>query len=114
MKDSWIETMYDYLVKEPKARERANKNRAIGNLIGKKYGKPVYNMPTGNPNLTQFSHFDFDVNITKEVIADLVGEVLTADRAWRKVLEANPELRGNDYNEKEKLELEAQLKLGYR
>lgn len=82
-----------YLKTEPRARERANKNRAIGNLLLEKYH-------TG-----QFS---------KEVMSNLVGEVLSLDRKWRKILEENPDLRGTDYKDKDRLEQEKQLELGYQ
>lgn len=81
-----------YLKQEPRARERKNKNRAIGNLLSKKY------------------RFDF---LPKQMVADMVGEVLSLDRKWRKILEENPNLRGEDYDEKVILEQEAQIKLGY-
>ncbi len=46
-------------------------------------------------------------------MADIVGEILSLDRKWRKILEENPELRGQDYGEKEILEVEKQRELGY-
>jgi hypothetical protein len=84
--------LLDYLKKEPKARERKNKNRAIGNVILEKYHTGQY---------------------SKEVMADIVGEVLTLDRQWRKILEENPDLRGADYDEKTILEQKKMLELGY-
>lgn len=54
-----------YLKSEPRARERRFKNRAIGNIVCKKYpylfGEPLH----------------------RAVIADMIGEVLTLDRKWR-------------------------------
>lgn len=35
------------------------------------------------------------------------------DRAWRKALQENPELRGSDYSDKEVLEQSKELELGY-
>ena len=81
----------DYLKAQPKSRERKNKNRAIGNMIQMKYL----------------------VDIEKAKLADIVGEVLTLDRAWRKALEENPDLRGSDYKEKEILSQQKQIDLGY-
>lgn len=85
-------TLEKYLEAEPRARERANKNRAIGNVIIRKYA----------------------LEMDKDVMADIVGEILTADRAWRQILEQQPDLRGSDYNDKDLLEKEAQLNLGYK
>lgn len=88
-------TLYEkikyYLEGEPKARERSNKNRAIGNLISKQYG----------------------LEIDKAKMSDMVGEILSADRAWRKVLEENESLRGSDYQMKDELEINKQRELGY-
>jgi len=81
----------DYLIKEPRARERANKNRAIGNLILETYG----------------------IQVSRETMQDIVGEVLSLDRQWRKTLEENEELRGSDYDKKTILEQKAQIELGY-
>lgn len=79
--------MYDqvkqYLEEQPSARERKNKNRAICNMMIKKY------------------------------IQEMVGDILNADRAWRKVLEDNPQLRGSDYEDKDQLEENKQRELGY-
>lgn len=76
-----------FLEKNPKARERMYKNKAIGYIISKKFNGSNW--------------------------GDLVGEVLTSDRSWRKVLEENPHLRGKDYASKDRLEKEKQLELGY-
>ena len=105
---SWMDTLYKYLQEEPKARERVNKNRAIGNLLGMKFGKPIYNL---KDNAKEFDHFEFKVS--RQDMAELIGEVLSADRAWRKTLEENPSLRGSDYKEKSQLEADAKAELGY-
>lgn len=85
--------LIEYLKTEPRARERKNKNRAIGNLVFKKYG--------------------LETDIDKLLLSDVIGEILSLDRKWRKILEENPELRGSDYGEKEVLEVEKQRELGY-
>lgn len=77
------EKIKDYLERIPEARERANKNRAIANIV------------------------------FKDLLPTLVQHTLTYDRAWRKVTEDNPELRGSDYCEKDELEIKAQRDLGY-
>lgn len=85
-------TVKELLEKEPKARERSNKNRAIGRVIEK----------------------NFNLTIPIETLRDVVGEILTLDRQWRKTLEEYPELRGTDYSEGEKLSQDYQInKLGY-
>ena len=93
-----------YLKQEPRARERKNKNRAIGNLIIKIY-------PTlfeGDPE----THRLLPVN--KDKMSDMVGEILSLDRKWRKILEDNPDLRGTDYADKTILEQEKMLELDYQ
>lgn len=91
--------LIDYLKQEPRARERKNKNRAIGNVILEKYSSqfPLYS----------------DTKEDKAKMADIVGEILSLDRKWRKILEENPDLRGSDYKEKDKLEEDYQKSLGY-
>lgn len=86
--------LLDYLKKEPRARERRNKNRAIGNII------------LGNC-------FPLYESVDKERMADMVGQVLSLDRKWRKILEDNPNLRGTDYDEKQILEEKKMLELDY-
>jgi hypothetical protein len=49
----------------------------------------------------------------KASLISFVRDVETADRARRKVMEEHPDLRGTDYPQKNKLEEEAQLELGY-
>lgn len=78
------ETIKKYLEEQPQDRERKNKNRAIDNLIIKKY------------------------------MQDMVGDILSADRAWRKVLEENINLRGTNYGDKDDLEIIKQRELGYK
>lgn len=86
--------LLQYLKEQPLARERKNKNRAIGNIIIKKYN--LY------PSFQD-----------KEKLADMVGEILLLDRYWRKHLKENPDLRGKDYGDKDRLEEQFVLKLGY-
>jgi len=80
-----------YLKEAPPFRERANKNKGIANMITKKYGV----------------QFPFDKR------NDIIADILSFDRAWRKALEENPELQGTDYNDKERLEQQKQIQLGY-
>lgn len=90
-------TKYDevkaLLEKEPKGRLRANKNKAVAYLLRKKYQQL----------------FQIDNNL----VADILTEASSLDRAWRQVLQENENLRGSDYNQKEELEELKQLELGY-
>lgn len=90
MKDQLIE----YLESEPKARERRNKDRAIVNILIKKY-----------PMLGE--------SVPKEVLIGFVKEHNSMDRYWRKILEERTDLRGDDYGDKDGLEIEKQIELGY-
>jgi predicted AAA+ superfamily ATPase len=69
--------VYRYLKEEPKARERSNKNRALANLLFKKF-----------PQLQE---------LDKDLLEDIARYTTKIDRNWRKVLEEKPELRGSDY-----------------
>lgn len=84
-------TLFDYLKRQPLARERKNKNRAIANLLIQNHS----------------------LSIDKDLLIELVKEANTLDREWRKILEQNVTLRGSDYEEKDKLEKDKQRKLGY-
>lgn len=81
----------DYLKGDPRFRERKNKNVGIANLIMRKYG----------------------IELPRDKRNDIIGDILTADRSWRKHTNENPELRGKDYDEKEVLEQKAEINLGY-
>ena len=81
------------LENEPKGRLRANKNKAIAYLIRKKYQQL----------------FQIDNNL----VADIIAEASSLDRAWRQVLQENENLRGSDYAQKDELEELKQQELGY-
>jgi hypothetical protein len=87
--------LLNYLKEEPRARERANKNRVIGNLIMMKY------------------RLGTDKAISKDKMDDIVGEILNLDRKWRLILRDNPDLRGSDYKDKDRLEEQKLIELGY-
>lgn len=78
----------------PKARERKYKDDAIVHVL-----------------VTRFYH-SFE-EIDREKLIEFVKDHNTLDRSWRKILEERPELRGSDYNDKERLEQEKQIELGY-
>lgn len=82
-----------YLRGQPLFRERKNKNRGVARLL-----------ITMHPTLK-------DVPI--EILTDVITDAATLDRWWRKILEEKPELRGNDYGHKDKLEEKKQIELGY-
>lgn len=91
-----------YLEEEPKARERSNKDRAIVNTL-----------------LRDLKYFPIAVQvekkeITRDLLVRLVQDYNSMDRAWRKVLEERPELRGTDYGDKDALEEDTMLNLGYK
>ena len=83
----------DYLVDEPRFRERKNKDRGIVNLLVEKY-----------PELK---------SVRKETLIEAVREFSSLDRAWRQALERDASLRGSDYLEKETLTKRSRRKLGY-
>ncbi len=87
------ELVKSLLEEQPRGRERANKNKAIAYLIRKKYQQL----------------FEIDNNL----VADIIAEASSLDRAWRQVLQENENLRGSDYTQKDALEEVRQLELGY-
>ena len=88
-----------YLEVEPRARERSNKDTAIVNVLLRR-----------NPLLAKAIEQDL---ISKAMLVTFVQNHNSMDRAWRKILEERPELRGKDYNNKEELEQDVQAQLGY-
>ena len=87
------ELVKSLLEEQPRGRLRANKNKAIAYLIRKKYQQL----------------FQVDNNL----VADIIAEASSLDRAWRQVLQENENLRGQDYSQKDELEEVRQLELGY-
>ena len=87
------EEMARLLASDPRCRERRNKDRAIRTLL--------------------CAHFPALKTVDKEVLVETLGAYNSYDRAWRKVLEEKPLLRGTDYYEKGKLEQRKQMELGY-
>ena len=90
-------TVYDEMAKAleqfPLARERKNKHRIIAYILQKK-------------------HLELGF-IERKRIAEILEDAVTYDRAWRKVTEERPELRGTDYKEKARLVKAKQKELGY-
>ena len=88
-----------YLDDEPKFRERKNKDRGIVNLLMRRYGALRIAVESGA--------------IGKDTVTAIVQDYASMDRAWRKTLEEVPRLRGSDYDEKDRLEAEKMVELGY-
>lgn len=93
------EQIKKYLETQPLARERRNKNRAIGNILASKYGHESGGM--------------YELKVDKVTMADLIADAINYDRQWRQCLEKNPELRGNDYDTKHDYETIHRKELGY-
>ena len=87
------DTVKDYLETEPRARERMNYQRAMVNLLLVKY--PVLK------------------EVPKEKLVDFCHDFESYCRLWRKVTEECPELRGKDYDTKDVVEQDYQIKIGY-
>lgn len=86
------------------ARERVNKNKAIARVVCNE------NIRFGM--LIEGKTID-ETRANKRVFLEVLTDILALDRAWRKVTEENEGLRGTDYGDKEVLEQEVQLALGY-
>ena len=80
-----------YLIAEPKGRERQNKARFIANLLIKRNG----------------------LTMDRELLMKVVIEAESINRYWRKTLEDYPTLRGKDYADGKPLAQEKQISLGY-
>lgn len=91
--------VHNYLEKQPLFRERKNKDMGIVNILMGRHYKLSDAIRTGV--------------LTKGNVKEIVQEYASMDRAWRQALEHDPNLRGMDYGEKEKLEQERELALGY-
>lgn len=86
------EEVLTYLKQEPRFRQRSAKWRGIADLLIKKY----------------------NLDIDRRKLADVIADGSTADRSWRMALKENKDLRGTDYNDKDVLEEQAQINLGYK
>src|SRR3990167_3626165 len=91
-----METIYqrvkNYLEREPKARERHNRSRAIVNLLLEDY--PDF-MPL------------------KDKLISAIHSADSLDRLFRKCQSECPELQGEDYSTKQIVEQRKQIELGY-
>lgn len=80
-----------YLKSEPRFRQRSAKWRGIADLLIKKY----------------------NLDIDRRKLADIIADGSNADRCWRLALKEDETLRGSDYLDKDILEENAMLSLGY-
>lgn len=91
---SRLNKIEDYLRQEPRARERANRYKAIRNLILKEL--PSYK------------------DIPKEKIEEIAFQSVQINRCIQRAQQLNKELRGSDYEDnKVELEQEHQIDLEY-
>lgn len=88
------ELILKYLRDYEQFRERRNKNKYIGAIVLMKYGVEL------TPKL-------------KDQLADLVTDMMNADRYWRMHTHEYPELRGKDYDTGKVVEQKKILELGY-
>lgn len=87
--------MLALLKKEPRARERKNKQRAVARILLDRH-----------PTLSD--------GCCSMYLAKILQEAQSLDRSWRKIMEERPDLRGSDYGHKTELVEEAKRELGYR
>jgi hypothetical protein len=85
------EEVINYLKSDPRFRERSKKWKGIANLLVKKH----------------------NLEIDAKKLMDIIAEASSMDRIWRDTLLKDKTLRGTDYDDKEILEQEVQLNLGY-
>jgi hypothetical protein len=88
-----LEKVEALLTREPRARERKYKDNAIRQLLLERY-----------PELK---------TIGKETLIAALQDYASYDRAWRKVLQDIPSLRGSDYDDGHRLAVEKMDELGY-
>lgn len=96
---TWYTKIKRLLENNEKYRWRKHKDEGIIEVIRDKYPK---------------IHFLIeDRKLSTEDLISIVQDYASLDRAWRKTLEDNPELRGGDYDQKHRLELIKMAELGY-
>ena len=84
----------DTLVAEPNFRERSRRSIGFATLIKRLY-----------PTLESIEH---------KTLVEALETYVSMERCWRQILQANENLRGFDYGDKEALEKSAQESLGYQ
>jgi hypothetical protein len=89
------ELIEEYLGNYTSFRERTNKNKWLGGIV-----------------LCRRYNVELD-DKTKDLMGDIVADILNGDRLWRKAMEEHPEWRGTDYEDKDALEEVAKKELGY-
>lgn len=91
--------VHNYLEKQPLFRERKNKDQGIVNILIGRHYKLGEAIRTGV--------------LSKQFVIEVMKEYASMDRAWRQALEHDPSLRGADYGDKDHLEQEKEIALGY-
>jgi hypothetical protein len=87
------QNMYRYLLKEPRARERANKYKTLTNLVIKRFPEAG--------------------DVDKQKLIEWIYYAIKQDRNWRWLLQHHEELQGKDYKDKKRLVKKALLEYGY-
>jgi hypothetical protein len=94
MKNSKLQIVTDCLKDFPPARERKNRYKTLWWMFEKVYGNKIE-------------------SLSKEFFIDHGKTFFTISRLICKVQKEDESLRGSDYDDKEQLEQEAQIELGY-
>lgn len=101
-------------------RERKQKDKFLTILALRKFGAMSHQFEKGDTVEIVVTHrhengdIKTQVKLDREDFAKVVQLERSYDRAWRKVLEEREDLRGTDYQDKEKLENDKLVELGYR
>ena len=90
-----LEEIKQKLIKHPEYRERRKKAEFLAKWLRSKY-------PSILGSIERVS-----------TIESMVDEVISAERYWREVLQDNPDLRGSDYQTRDKVTQDYQIGLGY-
>lgn len=87
-------TVLQILKSNEKSRLRKNKPKVVAYIMKEKYPNTFKDIPL-------------------EKLAEIIKEIGTLDREWRRKLQIHPELRGPDYKGKKKVEEFVQRQLDY-
>ena len=96
-----LKTQIEYRLENDKDfRERRNKNAGIAKILMARYPGLMYAVQDGR--------------LSNDAIVAALQDYASMDRAWRKALEERPDLRGTDYDDKDRLEAETMEELDYK
>jgi hypothetical protein len=95
----------------PKFRERSRKNIGLATIVAHEFGFTFefYDDRVG----AKFVHSNGS-SLDQNVFINMLTTYATMDRAWRKVMKDNPNLRGTDYSKKTKLVQDKLISLEYQ